>query len=185
MVANVKVLGEQLTRNVPFLIRFITLALLGGGLIGGLSNLFLMPGFWPWNMPDLAYRFLAGAAAAYVVGSLITFTRSRWVESELLMTTVLIYGFGLVIGILAQMNLIDWSKPVAWAFVLIVSFAVVAALPYVWSKRTTIQHDHTQALSPLARNYLLVLGIVAMVVGVLVWAFPKEVGFIWPWSALS
>ena len=90
--------------GVPFPIRFLTRALLVGGLIGVVTNFPLILGFWPWEMPPLAHRFLAGAAAAYLVGGAVTLARGRWAESELLLVTVLLYGVPLVGAILAQLG---------------------------------------------------------------------------------
>src|SRR5688572_25338646 len=103
-------------RTIPGPVRFLTLLLLAGGGIGALLSLFLVPGNWPWTMPPLAFRFLAGAAAAYAIGSFITLTNKRWRVSELLLVTVIIYGFALGAAVLMQLELIDWSKLVAWTF---------------------------------------------------------------------
>ena len=129
---------RQSLGGLPFLVRLLTLALLVGGLIGGIANFLLLPGFWPWEISPLAHRFLAGAAAAYVVGALITLTRSRWAESELLLVTVIIYAIPLVGAILMQPTLIDWSKVVARLFVGIVTPAIIISIGYVWGLR---QHD--------------------------------------------
>jgi hypothetical protein len=42
---------DRFLGGVPFLVRFLTLALLIGGLIGGVSNFLLLAGYWPWEMP--------------------------------------------------------------------------------------------------------------------------------------
>ena len=87
-------------KQQPLFLRLLTLSLIIGGGTGGIANFLLLTGFWPWSMPALAYRFLAGAAAAYVVGGLIALTRPRWNESEFLNLTVLIYGVALLAAIL-------------------------------------------------------------------------------------
>ncbi len=89
--------------GVPFPIRFLTRALLVGGLIGVVTNFPPILGIWPWEMPPLAHRFLAGAAA-YLVGGAATLARERWAESELLLVTVILYGVPLVGAILAQLG---------------------------------------------------------------------------------
>ncbi len=38
---------DRLLGGVPFLVRFLTLALLIGGLIGGVTNFLLLAGYWP------------------------------------------------------------------------------------------------------------------------------------------
>ena len=43
-------------------VRLLILALIGGGLLGGITNFFLLANVWPWAMPPLAHRFLAAAA---------------------------------------------------------------------------------------------------------------------------
>jgi hypothetical protein len=181
---------EHYTRNrflggVPFLVRFLTLALLIGGLIGGVTNFLLLAGYWPWEMPPLAHRFLASAAAAYVVGALITLTRRRWAESELLMVTVVIYGILLVGAVLLQPTLLDWSSGITWAFVGIVTPALAISIGYLWSMRDKASAETAQTLSSTLRTYLLIVGILALAVGTLVFVAPKQSGLIWPWAALD
>ena len=171
--------------GLPFLVRLLTLALLVGGLIGGIANFLLLPGFWPWEMSPLAYRFLSGAAAAYVVGALITLTRSRWAESELLLATVIIYAIPLVGAVLMQPTLIDWSKVVAQLFVGIVTPAVIISIGYVWGLRTRASSQMAQPQGYVLRGYLLVVGLLTLVVGTLVFVIPKQSGFVWPWAALD
>ncbi len=144
--------------GLQFLVRLLTLALLVGGLISGIANFLLLPGFWPWEMSPLAHCFFAGAAAAYVVGALITLTHSRWAESELLLATVIIYAIPLVGAVLMQPTLVDWSKVVARSFVGIVTPAVIISIGYVWALRgrTSSEMPLTQGSAP--RGYLLVLG---------------------------
>ena len=176
---------RQFLGGLPFLVRLLTLALLVGGLIGGIANFLLLPGFWPWEMSPLAYRFLAGAAAAYVVGALITLTRSRWAESELLLVTVIVYAIPLVGAILMQPTLIDWSKVVAQLFVGIVTPAVMISIGYVWGLRGRSSSEMTVTQGSGLRGYLLVLGLLTLVVGTLVFVTPKQAGFVWPWAALD
>jgi hypothetical protein len=171
--------------DVPFLVRFLTVALLTGGLIGGITNFLLLPGFWTWEMPPLAYRFLASAAAAYVVGAAITLTRPRWAESELLMVTVIVYGILLVGAVLLQPTLIDWSSGITWAFVSIVGPALLISIGYIWAMRDRASSETTQRLGAALGIYLLVVGLLALAVGALVFAVPKQSGFIWPWAALD
>ncbi len=175
----------QIFGGVPFQVRLLTLALLIGGFVGGVANFLLVPGFWPWEMSPLAYRFLSGAAAAYVVGSLVVFGRSRWIEHELLLVTVIFYGVPLVGAILMQPNLINWSKGVAWLFVGVVTPALVISTAYVWKMRDSVASETGRALGPALHSYLLILGVLAMVVGALVFAVPKLSGFLWPWAALD
>ena len=176
---------RQSLGGLPFLVRLLTLALLVGGLIGGIANFLLLPGFWPWEMSPLAYRFLAGAVAAYVVGALITLTRSRWAESELLLVTVIIYAIPLVGAVLMQPTLIDSSKVVAQLFVGIVTPAVIISIGYVWGWRGRTSSEMALAQGSGLRGYLLVLSLLTLVVGTLVFVTPKQSGFVWPWAALD
>ena len=176
---------DRFLGGVPFLVRFLTLALLVGGFIGGVANFLLLAGYWPWEMPPLAHRFLAGAATAYVVGALIALTRRRWAESELLIATVLIYGVLLVGAILLQPTLLDWSSGITWAFVGVVTPALAISIGYLWSMRDKAPVEAVQTLSPTLRTYLLILGILALAVGTLVFVAPKQSGLIWPWAALD
>lgn len=176
--------GRQEATQIPFPVRLLTIALIGGGLIGGLTNFLLMPDFWPWSMPALVHRFLAAAAAAYVVGGVLTLTRSGWNESEFLCTTVLIYGVVLVVAVLLDRHLIDWGRPVAWLFVGIVSLALLVVLVYGWRMRYAIRSNRQTQLSPASRLYLVVLGIAAGVVGILVYLVPRQSGWVWPWAVL-
>ena len=176
---------ERFLGGVPSLVRLLTLALLIGGLIGGVTNFMLLAGYWPWEMPPLAHRFLASAAAAYVVGALITLTRRRWAESQLLMVTVLIYGILLVGAVLLEPALLDWSSGITWAFVVIVTPALAISIGYLWGMRGKASVETGQTLSPTLRTYLLILGILALAVGTLVFVAPKQSGLIWPWAALD
>ena len=174
---------KYFTRKVPLLVRFLTLALLIGGLTGGIANFLLLDGFWPWEMPPLAHRFLAGAAAAYVVGTLFVFASGRWAESELLLATVVIYGVPLVAAILVQPHLIDWSTPVAWLFIGVVTPALIISTGYLLANWNRTESNSALDLAP--RTYLLVLGVLTAIVGLLVFVVPERSGLLWPWAALD
>lgn len=170
--------------GIPFFVRFLTVALLGGGLIGGIANFLLQKSLWVWVMPDLAHRFLAAAAFGYVVGSVVALTRTRWAESELLLVTVVLYGVPLIAAILLQADVIDWGRPVAWAFVAIVSQAMVISLVYLWRNHDRAEREEAHPLSATLRVYLVAVGLLALVVGVIVYVAPKQSGFLWPWAEL-
>ncbi len=185
--------GTRFLRDVPFFVRFLTVALLGGGLIGGVANFLLLKDLWVWTMPDLAHRFLAAAAVAYVVGSVVVLTRTRWAESELLLTTVVLYGVPLIAAILMQPELIDWGRPVAWLFIAVVGQAMVISLCYLWANRNRAargeradhaDHGRARPLGATLRAYLVAVGLLALVVGLIVYAVPKQAGFLWPWAEL-
>ena len=167
----------------PLPVSILILALLGGGGIGALVNLWVIPAAWPWEMPLLAHRFLAGAAAAYFVGSSIVLRKSTWLAAELLILSVLVYGFPLVGAIGVSANLIDWTKGVAWLFVGIVTPAVIICLSYGWAKREDVQFTHP--LNGPTRRFLFALGLLSGLVGVVVFLIPKQAGFIWPWAVLA
>jgi hypothetical protein len=171
--------------GAPAPVRLLTVALAVGGLIGGLGNFLLLSGYWPWEMPDLARRFLAGAAAAYVVGGLIALRRPRWMESELLLVTVLLYGLPLVGAILLEADQIDWSRPIAWTFIAVVTPAVIAATAHLSSHRGPAADARSTPLSPALRAYLLTVGSMAAVIGLLVFIFAKEAAPVWPWADLA
>jgi hypothetical protein len=135
-------------------------------------------------MPVLALRFLAGAAAAYSIGGFLVLRRTRWLESEFLIVTVLIYGVALVAAILIQTELIDWSKPVAWAFVGIVSYATLIGIYYLWKMRREAAPESGQDLNAYQKIFLLTLEVLALAVGLFVYIAPKSAGFVWPWSEL-
>lgn len=172
-------------RGVPFAVRFLTLALFVGGTFGFLASFFLIPGFWPWEMSPLAYRFLAAAAAAYVVGSLIVFTRSRWVASEMLLVTVIVYGVPLVCAVVMTPEVVIWDRVVAWLFVGIVAVALIISVFYVGRERRRARPDGGTRLGGPVRAYLLVVGVLALIVGAVVFVAPKQSGFLWPWAPLD
>ncbi|MBN9388819.1 MAG: hypothetical protein J0I20_12255 [Chloroflexi bacterium] len=173
-------------KGISWPVRLLTLALLFGGLAGGIGNLALVPpGFWVWDMPALAYRFLAAAAFSYVAGSLLTLTRSRWVESELLLATVNFYGWPLLLAILLQTDQLDWSKFMSWAFVAVVAPALAISVPYLWFNRRRVRREARFPLDPSLRIYLVVVGLAAMLVGLFVYIVPRQAGFIWPWAELA
>ena len=108
---------------MPLVILAAALAL--GGAIGAVSQFVLLKGLWVWEMPDLAHRFLAAAASAYVVGGAIVLARRRAAEAELLAATVLVYGYPLVAAILVDADVVDWGRPIAWTFILVVTPAIL------------------------------------------------------------
>lgn len=184
MTTSVTGFRSRLAGEVPFWVRGLTIALFLGGLSGAITN-FLSTFFWPWVMPVLAHRFLAGAATAYVVGSLLTLFLAGWLESELLMTTTIVYGIFLGLAVVLQYDVIDWSKPIAWSFILLVMVALIITGSFLWG---SFRRAHRTAETPLAallRIYLLILGIVTLAVGLLVYIVPKSAGFVWPWADLK
>src|SRR5579859_3249252 len=151
-------LRRGLSRNLPVPVRLLTLALLVGGGIGCAGNLLLTPdGLWVWTMPQLAQRFLAAAAAAYVLGSLVALSSTRWVESELLFGTVVLYGVPLIGAIVLAPAQIDWQQPIAWAFVVVVTPALLISLVTIWRQRPRARREALQALTGLQRWFLAAL----------------------------
>ena len=162
----------------PLLILAAALAL--GGAIGAVSQFVLVKNLWVWEMPDLAHRFLAAAASAYVVGGAIVLLRRRREEAELLAATVLIYGYPLVAAILIDADVVDWGRPIAWAFVGIVTPAVLVGTAALLRSRTApnpTQDGPTKAL-------LVALALAAATLGVLVFLAPRDVNALWPWGEL-
>ena len=176
-------LWKRIGGDQPFGVRLLTLALLVGGAIGCVGNLF-PPGLWVWPMALLAHRFLAAAAMAYVVGSLLTLTRRDWAASELLLATVVCYGLPLVAAIAMQPEAINWRAPITWAFVIVVTPALLIALPALWRNRRRGAAERNGALTRGLRRFCLVLGSLALSVGVFVYVGTKRAGVVWPWAAL-
>ncbi|MEA2190267.1 MAG: hypothetical protein QOI73_388 [Solirubrobacteraceae bacterium] len=156
-------------------------ALTLGGAIGAVSQFVLFKDLWVWEMPDLAHRFLAAAAGAYVVGGAIVLLRRRRRDAELLAATVLIYGYPLVAAILLDADVVDWSKPIAWTFVVVVTPAVIVGTIYLLRERTAPEPTRDGP----ARGLLAALALGAGILGVLVYAAPRDVGDLWPWGALD
>jgi hypothetical protein len=171
--------------SVPVLVRILTVALCAGGAIGAVTSFLLIRGGWPWPMPDLAYRFLAGAAVAYAVGSAITLTRRGWAESELLLATVALYGVPLGIAMLVQPGPVDWTQPVAWSFVGLVVPALAISIGALWVNRRVLAGAEPDPLPGRLRGLLGVIAVLGGVVGLLVFAVPREAGFVWPWAELG
>lgn len=116
--------------SAPVLLVALAAALALGGAIGAVSAFALEKDLWVWEMPDLAHRFLATAATAYVVGGAIVLARRRALDAELLAATVLIYGFPLVAAVLLDSDVVDWGRTITWAFVIVVTPGVVAGTVY-------------------------------------------------------
>jgi hypothetical protein len=172
------------TGRIQLLVRILTIALFIGGLSGGLSN-FNGVVFWPWNMPLLAHRFLASASAAYVIGSLLTLRSRRWLESELLIATVVLYGVPLGLSVALQAEKINWATVTAWGFVLLVTPSLIISLFYLWLNREVAASEATEPLGRPLRTYLLALAGLAGFVGLVVYLVPKSAGFVWPWASLA
>ena len=171
--------------SVPVLVRILTVALCAGGAVGAITSFLLIKGGWPWPMPDLAYRFLAGAAVAYAVGSAIVLTRRGWAESEILLATVVLYGVPLGAAILIEPGPVDWSKPVAWSFVGLVVPALLISGGALWVNRRVLAGEPPDPLPSALRGLLGVIAVAGGVVGLLVYAVPREAGFVWPWAELG
>src|SRR5215207_6321970 len=136
------------------LVTLLTVALLGGGAFGAFSSFTLQRGAWPWPMPDLAYRFLAGAAAAYAVGSAMALARRHWAASELLLATVVIYGIPLGAAMLVDAALVDWGEPVAWGFVGLVVPALLISGVALARNRRLVADSGAAPLDPALRWFL-------------------------------
>ena len=171
--------------SIPILVRALTVALCLGGAIGATITFLLLKETWAWPMPDLAYRFLAGAASGYAVGGTITLIRRRWAESELLLATVAIYGIALGAAVLIEPDPIDWSDPVAWGFVGLVAPAVAISVGTLWLNRNVLAAEPAEPVSPPLRRLLTVLAVASGLAGALVYLVPREAGFVWPWAELG
>jgi hypothetical protein len=171
--------------SVPLLVRLLILALFVGGALGALSSFLLFRDAWVWPMPDLAYRFLAGAAAAYVVGGILVWRRLVWPAIELLFASVLIYGIPLILGILIDADVIDWGKPIAWLFLAVVTPAVIISAGALWVNRDVARSVYGERLPQPLFIALVALAMVTGIVGLVVFIAPKESGIVWPWAELA
>lgn len=168
----------------PLLVLAAALAL--GGAIGAVSQFLLVKGLWIWDMPDLAHRFLAAAAAAYAAGGVLVLARRGRADAELLAATVLFYGYPLVAVILIDADIVDWGRPIAWAFIVVVTPAVLVGTLHLLRAGREPAHAPGAGPAPaLTRALLLFLGGAGAVLGVLVFAAPQDVGALWPWGELS
>jgi hypothetical protein len=172
-------------KPVHLAVRALTVALLAGGAFGAVSSFALQKDLWPWPMPDLAYRFLAGAAAAYAVGSLITLMRGDWAESELLLATVIFYGIPLGAALLIEPDPVDWGEPIALGFLALVIPALTISSVGIWFNRNRLTSEPGASLAPALRALLAVIALLSGAVGVLVFVAPREAGFVWPWAELA
>jgi hypothetical protein len=174
--------------DVPRPLLLLAAALALGGAIGAISQFVLFKELWVWEMPDLAHRFLAAAASAYVVGGAIVIARRRRAEAELLAATVLIYGYPLVAAIFLDADVVDWGKPITWAFVGIVTPAVLVGTVYLLRARAPSEPAGvaaSPAVAPAARALLMLLVAGAGILGALVYLAPRDVGALWPWGELA
>jgi hypothetical protein len=170
---------------VHLAVRALTIALIGGGALGAVTSFTLQKDLWPWPMPDLAYRFLAGAAAAYAVGGLIALLRGRWGESELLLATVIFYGIPLGAALLIEPDPVDWGEPVALGFLALVIPALTISIVGIWFNRNRLTNEPGTSLTPALRACLAVIALLSGAVGSLVFVAPREAGFVWPWAELA
>lgn len=171
--------------SVPLLVRLLILALIVGGALGAISSFLLFRDAWVWPMPDLAYRFLAGAATAYVVGGILVWRRPVWPAIELLFASVLIYGIPLILAILMDSDVIDWGKPIAWLFLAVVIPAVVISAGALWVNRDVSRQVYGERLPRPLFIALVVLALMAGIVGLVVFVAPRESGVLWPWAELA
>jgi hypothetical protein len=175
----------NLNRLVWIAARALTVVLLAGGAIGAVTSFTLQRDLWPWLMPDLAYRFLAGAAAAYAVGSLLTLLRRGWAETELLLATVILYGIPLGAALLIEPDPVDWGEPVAWGTLALVVPALGIGVVAIGLNRGRLKDEPGASLSKALRAALLVLALASGAIGALVFIAPRESGFVWPWAELA
>ena len=158
-------------------------ALAVGGAAGAVSQFRLERALWVWPMPDLAYRFLAAAATAYVAGGVYCLVSRKPGAAELLSMTVLLYGVPLVGAVIWDRDVIDWGRPVAWEFVVIVSIAMAIAAGFVVQQ--VREHPTNGWRQDVPGIFFVVLGVAATLVGVLVFFAPKQAAWAWPWAELA
>jgi len=166
----------------PLPVRLLILALIGGGFLGGITNFLLLPNVWPWTMPPLVHRFLAAAALSIFLSSLLTWRRSRWPETEFILINVLVYAFPLLLAVFINFALVDLTSPLTWGFFSLVTAAVIICLVYL---RWGGERPEAIGLKERTRTFLLILGLLSGIVGLLVFVVPKQAGFVWPWAALA
>ncbi|HEU5424095.1 MAG TPA: hypothetical protein VFU72_11180 [Nitrolancea sp.] len=170
--------------RVPRLVQLLAAAFLVGGAAGALGTFSLTEGIWVWPMSALAMRFLAAAASAYAVGGLLALRRRTWPANVLLMSSAVVYAVPLLLALALRTDPIDWSRAQSWGFVAIITVALAISVYYLTSGDRW-RSGSAEPLSGPLRVGAMLLGTVALVVGVIVFSAPRQAGFIWPWAELG
>ena len=158
-----------------------TLALAtAGGLIGAPFWWSAVPVSFAWAMPGLAFRFLAAAGLAFGAVGLAVMARPSPARIRFLLGMLATYlGPLLLLIVIFHRNALDWSQPIAWAFL-----AITTLLTF-WSLLEMVKSKDLRPGTlpgPFERG-VWTLGTVLFALwsaALLVWPW-GGIRLIWPW----
>lgn len=139
---------------------------------------------WPWPIGPLAIQFVAAVFLAWAVSALLLALRPD-APTLIANTTVLTIGsVFLLLHILLNRNIINWSKPLAaiWLVFLAVLFLVTLAVTLTVRQRTVLTSPPLPSTPQAALYVDLFISILTGIVGIAMLFFPQFSIRYWPWD---
>ncbi|MBX3570076.1 MAG: hypothetical protein KF914_18580 [Rhizobiaceae bacterium] len=157
------------------LARFVLISTAIGGLLGAPFWWFDLPPSFAWDLPPVASRMLAAAAAAFGVAGVLMLERPSEGRTRLYLLLIVIYLLPLaLVAVGLHFDRFDFSMPVTYGF-----FAVVVVLT-IGSLRTLLAGSPSEdgrAVPGFASAWLLAGGLVTGAWGLALFATPSRPDF--------
>jgi hypothetical protein len=139
---------------------------------------------WPWPIGPLALRFVGSALIAIALSAALIAMRPDLPSILAYATLMMITGGWLLLHILLNLGRIDWSRPLAFVWVL--SVAAIGLLGTTVVMRLWPRTPHSvpplPATPPLASRIALAIALLTGAVGVTMFFFPAIGRARWPWD---
>jgi hypothetical protein len=139
---------------------------------------------WPWPIGPLAIRFFASALIAIALSAGLVALRPDQPSILAYATLMLITGTWLILHSIVNQQQIDWSKPLAFLWVIAVAAVWLVGLMVVrWLWRPVARSAPLLPPTPhVATQIALIIAILTGVVGVTMFFFPSVGRVRWPWE---
>ncbi len=132
----------------------------------------------PLTPSFMGANYLAGAGAVWAARI------NRWAVTRVIMPAILVFGLGQLIATLIHLDILDWSHPVAeaWLVVYIISPIGVLWVMIPQERHWAIAPSQGAPLAAALRALLGAFAVGSLVLGAVLFIHPSALFDAWPWK---
>jgi hypothetical protein len=173
------------------LLQTTKVVLWGAGALAVIAGpiLYLFPddtgSYFAWKIGNpltpnfMGANYLAGAGAVWAA------RLNRWSIARVIMPAIIVFGVTQLIATLLHLHILNWSHPVAWAWLAVY---IVSPIGAIWVFVTEERRYHRSetprgpAIPSVAKIALVGFAAASAAVGLALFIAPTDAGAHWPWS---
>ncbi len=165
------------------------IALVGAGFVAVVAGpiLLLFPNdtgtYFAWEIANPLTPAFMGANYLAGAGALAVAYLNRWEAARVILPSIIAFTLVQLAATFMHLDVLDWSHPVAWAWVLVylagpVGNGIAWALE---SRRARPQPPPSARVPLVGRRFFAVTTVAMLAVGVFLFTVPDTAADIWPW----